>query len=287
VLLEATGQALIECQAQAVALRHALVMLLGVGSPVGSAQLARLPDVDRDAVLQNVANCCQNAIATNAGRAFIDRLDSAESKVGELEAQLTKSERQLYAERMRAIGLAFEGVALRAHCDREYDKNLDLREHAANAQWDLRLARAQRDNAREIAAWLQMCWFAQAWIAIGSTAYIEQTETHLFDLEDLLKDFMAVAAESNGIAGYHLNGELMTWEEFGIDESRALLQKRSTAPVSTRTALAQLLSCIHWNKDTNGWQLLTDQLADALVAAEDALVPGYLGPTAARQRDGQ
>lgn len=37
-------------------------------------------------------------------------------------------------------------------------------------------------------------------------------------LEARLKEFEAVVAESQGVAGYHRNGDIATWEELGLDQ---------------------------------------------------------------------
>lgn len=45
---------------------------------------------------------------------------------------------------------------------------------------------------------------------------MQEVLTALDDAGDRLDRFETIAAESEGVAGYHLNGEIAKWEEFGL-----------------------------------------------------------------------
>lgn len=45
----------------------------------------------------------------------------------------------------------------------------------------------------------------------------EKAEAKLKELEAWKSDVMHVINESSGVAGYHLNGEIATWGELGLE----------------------------------------------------------------------
>jgi len=50
--------------------------------------------------------------------------------------------------------------------------------------------------------------------------------TKMHDATERLEHLVEVADESDGIAGWHRNGALLNWEEFGIEYDRSVLGDR-------------------------------------------------------------
>lgn len=51
---------------------------------------------------------------------------------------------------------------------------------------------------------------------IAMSGSMKEILAALDDAGDRLSRFEAIAAESEGVAGYHLNGEIATWAELGL-----------------------------------------------------------------------
>lgn len=52
--------------------------------------------------------------------------------------------------------------------------------------------------------------------AVRAVAELEWAQQRITELEDRIKDFEDIVAESTGVVGWHLNGAVATWEELGL-----------------------------------------------------------------------
>ncbi|EHJ9981297.1 hypothetical protein KB976_000317 [Vibrio parahaemolyticus] len=82
---------------------------------------------------------------------------------------------------------------------------------------------------------------------------IEEKDARIKQLEEALRNALAITTDSTGVAGYHLNGEVVAWDEFEEIEVAQSLLEANVGKIEYRRVGIMNIKRVKVNKPNRGY----------------------------------